>query len=735
MGLTQVTENEDNRSRRTNSHECGSTERFSKKLRADSRGQSNRSRSRSCDLSLKSKRRNLFNQSFDSKLSEFSDNGEMVVLSRPTGIREYFECPGEDCKNSLQKSLRDAPERSKQEPFLEDRGPFDNEITLKNFTFSKNKGGKSSPPEAPLEPSLSHRRDKPTRRSKMMLTVESPPNEPAQCPAPKRGKRPKFQLDLGLTEAAETMRPPPLGNRKKFNMAGSSLGGIGFSSGTGQQGVLNAPRNKKKVKFAFGSEILKHNLRNNFKLPKQKSRFQADLEIVIPEENSRDVECDSDEPTLELPCLKERRSRKSTRPGMTRLEIPNEHGGQPCPHASDKVILVDDFQDSVPNRSESRSDSEPKEPVPPDRTTSNSPRHVSGSQNSEGANGWTACPTKNLEIQFDTELINRTMGRRGLELVSGCRTNPLPTTKNANQKYKKFGFGGGRKKRHLTVSLTGEEVFVASHESKREVRIDEVSNEEGQSQSGGEGTGTGQKRSLKMKINSKNSEHTHKNFSKQSSQFINSIQSNTNLSEFAGQQLRHIAKMRELGRGGLGGAADQRQVQEPVEAVQEPQRRRGFRRLFAAALAGRPESAVAAGAAAGDQLGPEHPRAASPQLQQPDHQNQPYVAEKQDKNRFGRRGRPTAIEAGSAFRVEGGARTVAQEGVGSEPKRELFDVECGGPERVGQAAAGERRGGAEGDARQAEKERAQSAADHPRWADQTTADATTRTSAFGRTRT
>lgn len=592
-------------------------------------------------MSVKSKPRNLFNQSFDSKLSEFSDNGEMVVLSRPTGIREYFEYPDDDCKNSLQKNLRDAPQRIGQGPFLEDREPFDNEITLKNFTFSKNKGAKKSENAEPGPPK-SRRSGKPTKPSRMMISVDSPKNEERQCPPPKRKKRPKFELDLGLGEDSEQMKPPPLGSHQKFNMAGSSLGNIGFSLGTGQQGVLNAPRNNKKVKFAFGSEILKHNLRNNFKLPKQKSRFQTNLEIIIPEENSREV--DSDEPTLELPCLKERRSRKSTRTGPTEVDVPNDCVRPTRPLLSDKVILVDDFQDSVSNKSKSLSESQPNEVVIQDRTTSNSPRHVSGSQNSEGATGWNACPTKNLEIQFDTELMNRTMGRRGADLMSGCRTNPLPTTKNANQKYKKFGFGEGRKKRHLTVSLTGEEMFVPGKEKKkkRELCIDEVSNEEAQSQSGGEGIGTGKKRSLKMKINSKNSEH--KNFSKQSSQFINSIQSRNNFSELAGQQLRHFPQMRQLGRRRPGRAPNQPKIQEPLETVQKSQRRRRLRGLLTPTVPRRPQSTITVSAAIGDQLGPEHPREGHSKLQQPDHQNQSNVAQTTRENCVW--GRSSAIGAG-----------------------------------------------------------------------------------------
>jgi hypothetical protein len=552
-----VKDNEERGSRKTTSKEWESFERFSQKQKADSRvfSSRSRSRSRSYDLSLNSKRRNLFNQSFDSKLSEFSDNGEMMVLHRPTKIKEYFEDSKESKYNSLGKNLNQIQSNQKFNSNEKLFSKEEEDLPVKNFTFSKNKGGKRSLVfDNDINPK-SQTKKKSTKLRKMEIMVESPNGE-EECKFEKSlseeefeltlpnviNKKPKFELDLGLDDDEEEehikMKPPSLGGHKRFNMAGSSWGNIGFSLGTGQQKVLNAPRNNKKVKFTFGSEILKQNLRENFKLPNQKNKFQPNLEIIIPEENSKDMDYDSDEPTLELPSLRDRKSRKSTNNKRFNLGIQIDKGEMQFQEPTDKVILVDEFDDSVSKGSDEHHSPPVIERrnliIEQDHTKSNSPRHVSGMNESLKSSSdkahWNIQPTKNLEIQFDSELINKTMGNRGADLFAGCRTNPLPTTKNATQKYKGFDFGGGRKKkRHLTVSLTGEEMFVKSSNAKKNECIDEVSNEEIKSNSGEEqGRSPGKpikKRNLKMKINSKNSEYTNKNFSKQSSQVINSIQS------------------------------------------------------------------------------------------------------------------------------------------------------------------------------------------------------------------
>ena len=548
-------------------------DKFSHKKKKNSKISSrSRSRSLSFDLSLKSKNRNLFNQSFDSKLSEFSDNSETLILSKPKKIREYEQNEDDQIRlNSLKKQLQRKERISKiknEYGDLKEDNQY-NQKKIKNFTFSKNNGGKSSRQggkklflDLDLDENFENERDNQKIKKKVDLKLPSPKNfsdfsggknkseksEKSEIefelslPTTKL-KKPKFKLALDINEVNEEAektreqaycpKPPSLGKNKKFNMAGSSWGNLGFSLGTGQQKVLNAPRNNKKVSFNFGSDIVNRNLRQNFQLG-SRNKFASKLQIVIPEENSREVDYESDEPELELPSLRERQSRKSTQ-GNKKFDliIDNEDKNQ-------KVIMIDEFQDSVSDRDLSQKSRKIRKNrrninYQNDRTSSNSPRHVSGvsESNSEGAKQWNQnCSTKNLEIRFDSNLMNLTMGNKNEnDIFSGCRTNPLPTCKNANQKYKGFGFGGpSRKKRHLTVSLTGEETFINNpKKEKRTLCIDEVSNDEMQSNSGGEDSSSGgkihKKRSLKMKINSKNSEFTNKNFSKQSSQIINSIQS------------------------------------------------------------------------------------------------------------------------------------------------------------------------------------------------------------------
>lgn len=559
-------------------------DRFSQKRRRGSKFSSrSRSRSLSYDLSLKSKKRNLFNQSFDSKLSEFSDNSETMVLSRPKKIREYEQYG--DKKQKMNSLTRQLEKKRKSKGLklgneFEEREPLQQETQkkIKNFTFSENNGGKSSRQggkklflDMDLDGNFNPDSQIQKSKKKVDLKLHSPKNfsdssggkdQSEKSPksevefelslpiSMKKSKKAKFELALDIvnSEADEKKmcpKPPSLGKSKKFNMAGSSWGNLGFSLGTGQQKVLNAPRNNKKVSFNFGSDIVNRNLRQNFKLG-ARNQFASKLQIVIPEENSRDVDCDSDEPELELPSLKDRRGRKAKQ-NQKKFDLAidtSENKGQ-------KVIMIDEFQDSVSDKEKSKRNLDLN--YQNDRTSSNSPRHVSGisesqNSNSECAKQWKqkAC-TKNLEIRFDSNLMNLTMGNKNEnDIFSGCRTNPLPTCKNANQKYKGFGFGGpSRKKRHLTVSLTGEEMFEPRKEKKTQC-IDEVSNEELQSNSGSPGK-LQKKRSLKMKINSKNSEFTKKNFSKQSSQMINSIQSKTQAkimsSALSRQQLHHFAKM------------------------------------------------------------------------------------------------------------------------------------------------------------------------------------------------
>jgi hypothetical protein len=537
-------DNEERVSRKSQSREWGSIEQFSQKQKTDSRMHSSRSRSRSrsYDMNLNSRKRNLFNQSFDSKLSEFSDNGELMILHKPTKIQEYFENSGNDKYNSLSKHIDKEKERKRMGSEDQCQMASNREgQPIKNFTFSKNKGGKRSvifSEDEPKKMEIEVESPEPCRKKEMKLDhFDSEEEFNLSLPRSiKKAKKPKFELDLGLDENEEIiMKPPSLGNHKKFNMAGSSWGNIGFSLGTGQQKVLNAPRNNKKVSFTFGTEVLKQNLKENFKLSNKRNKFQPNLEIIIPEENSVDVEYESDDPTLELPSLKDRKSRKSTKNKRFNLNIEVEDS--PPQEPRDKVVLIDEFHDSVSKQSSEETKSPLRRPnliINQDKTNSNSPRHVSGineslKSSSDKAN-WQAQPIKNLEIQFDTDLINQTMGNRGADLFAGCRTNPLPTTKNATQKYKGFGFGEKKKKkRHLTVSLTGGEMFTKNDNQKKKSEcIDELSNEEVQSNSGEEKRSSGKlykKRSLKMKINSKNSDLINKNFSKQSSKVINSIQS------------------------------------------------------------------------------------------------------------------------------------------------------------------------------------------------------------------
>ena len=529
-------DNEDRASRRSLSKECGSLDQFSQRHRTDSRVYSSRSRSRSksYEMNLNSRKRNLFNQSFDSKLSEFSDNGELMILHKPTKIQEYFEERNNGKYNSLSKFIDKESGKGGTE---EDIGIGHNQINapLKNFTFSKNKGGKRSVIFSEEDPKKKNMIIESPRKNLELGHFDSEEEFDLNLPKPKKTKKPKFELDLGLDENEEThMKPPSLGSHKKFNMAGSSWGNIGFSLGTGQQKVLNAPRNKKKVSFTFGTEVLKQNLKENFKLSNKRNKFQPNLEIIIPEENSVDMDYESDDQTLELPSLKDRKSRKSTKTRKFNLNIDVEE--TPNQDPKEKIVLIDEFNDSVSKQSNEEAHSPLGRPnliIEPDNTNSNSPRHVSGineslKSSSDGAK-WNAQPTKNLEIQFDTNLINKTMDNREPDLFAKCRTNPLPTTKNAKQKYKGFGFMGSRKKRHLTVSLTGEETFGNNEIPKKNSDcIDEVSNEEIQSNSGEDTNSSSKlykKRSLKMKINTKNSDYGNKNFSKQSSKVINSIQS------------------------------------------------------------------------------------------------------------------------------------------------------------------------------------------------------------------
>lgn len=505
----------------------------------------------------------MFNQSFDSKLSEFSNNSGILVLNKPQGIDEY-DSSRKQKYNSLEKQLGagkkklDLVDLEDADEYLDhlERAGQKRDEGLKNFTFSKNQGHSS-----PEKKDAGMGRKKQAKRSKfvlenpkkIVLSLESPKNQdhtdiiakkpnkqkaekqkPFELALPGVKKPQKFTLDLNLVEEtqpqanhAEPPKPPSLGKHKKFNMAGSSFYNQNFSSGTGQQHRLNAPRNNSKKTFSFNADIVNRGLRDNFKLPRNK--FQPALEIVIPEENSRDMEQDlSEEPSLELPSLKERQEKQSCR-GKKKFDLAIEV-------PSEKVVLVDEFQDSMSGSGKegSRGRGPSGLNIGNDRTSSNSPRHVSGIQKSikidfnQPPQWRLEQPTKNLEIPLDTELINRTMGNRGgghVDLFGACRTNPLPTTKNANLKNRCFEFGGARKKRHLTVSLTGDEIFSKGRQGtrnqKKEGCIDEVSNEEILSQSSKEQ----KKRNLKMKINLKNSDQTQKNFSKQSSQIINSIQS------------------------------------------------------------------------------------------------------------------------------------------------------------------------------------------------------------------
>jgi hypothetical protein len=548
----------------------------------------------------------MFNQSFDSKLSEFSNNSEILVLSKPQGISEARKNSTNrvDEYNSLKKQLQ-RPDKKVGLGDLDDANDYLDNLEeanahdpqqIKNFTFSKNKGTMSpNKKEGNLETQKGNKNtnSKSKYQKKIILSLESPKNvnkmsrvektgnkskakpqllmesddeEPFELCLPiqkKKQKNPKFMLDLSLVEDANNEddrgttqippKPPSLGKHKKFNMAGSSFCNQNFSLGTGQQHRLNAPRNNSKKTFSFNSDLINRNLRNNFKLPNTRDKFQPALEIVIPEENSREIEGDiSEEPSLELPSLKDRQHKNSTKNKKKfnlAIEVEDNEPKVRRTRVQEKIILVDEFQDSV-SKSLSSKEKEAEEQnggrlgltIGKDRTSSNSPRHVSGIQKSIEFNlnrplQWSkGQPAKNLEIPFDSELINMTMGNKTgthNDLFSACRTNPLPTTKNANLKNRCFEFGGTRKKRHLTVSLTGDEVFSTKNEKekkkKRNLCIDEVSNDEMQSNSGEDKlvdlNSIKKKRNLKMKINTKNSDKTNKNYSKQSSQIINSIQS------------------------------------------------------------------------------------------------------------------------------------------------------------------------------------------------------------------
>lgn len=492
----------------------------------------------------------MFNQSFDSKLSEFSDNSEMMVLSRPQEICELGKREHAERMNTLGKQLQEKKRgfREESEYFEGKVQPRGDSTKMKNFTFSKNKGGKSysnSGEDGQMKISAEISKPNKNKTKKILLEIDSSKEEeneedkyieekefkfslPISNP---RRKQPKFELDLGVVQEGprETSQkepfvpqPPSLGKNLKFEMGG--FGKSNFGKGKNAQPRLNAPRNNNKKTFNFNSDIVNRNLRKNFKLVNNKRKFQPTLEIVIPEENSRDIEYEeSDSPALELPSLKERRSRKATQVKKFDLGIEVSRKEE----VPKKVVLVDDFEDCESGRGIHFKN---------DRTSSNSPRHVSrvnGAGNVKKIDWSQVQPTKNLEIPLDSHLINLTVGTKDdpMGLFSGCRTNPLPTTKNANLKNKCFEFGGVRKKRQMTVSLTGEEAF--RQEKKKPVRnlcIDEVSNDEMHSNSGNEEKMNSlkkiqKKRNLKMKINSKNSEYTNKNFSKQSSQIINSIQS------------------------------------------------------------------------------------------------------------------------------------------------------------------------------------------------------------------
>ena len=566
-------------------------------------------------MSVNSKKRNLFNQSFDSKLSEFSDN-DMILLNKKRKIDEYLgdivsEKEEEDLEkyNSLGKQLMGVFKGRKDKPTIPFKENPNKTITTfkqkRNFTFSKNSGEKFLESEKKGVPKFKMKLDllnKPRLNPKknlqlnLGLTLEEEDSnqsdhseantmksqesieeeeEVPQMRLPtkfKTKKKPRLGIEVELNEEESDMeirkapKPPTLG-RGKFKMSGSSMNGFGPGSGN-QPMLLNAPRNNKKVSFNFGSHFVNLNASKNSGANSKPAGFNmTGLDIVIPEEGSSDSDPESEEPVLELPSLKFRQNTRNqcrqVKSKMVSLNIEidqdseNENEFNPQMNVSQseesnpehyqKAIMIDDFEEDEDEEQKVKLGQQLFSPrnqmgaINPrnlERVSSNSPRACSKMGNSmdskseQNYNGQNDNSTRNYEIKFDPSMVK--MGGTREEgliagLIAGCRTNPLPTCKNATQKYKKgFGFGTRRnKKRHISMNFTEEDDFRLG--GKQDIPIEEMSNEEmvisPKHIPENFQTISKKKRNLKMKINSKNSELTPQNFSKQSSQIVNSIQS------------------------------------------------------------------------------------------------------------------------------------------------------------------------------------------------------------------
>lgn len=454
------------------------------------------SKSISADLSISSRKKNPFAQSFDSKLSEFSDNNDVFDLNKKKTIDEYTgeEIYSEKKINSIGKQLVKDFNNSKHDTLVQN---------TKNFTFSKN---------SPEENIQSNVKDLDSENINQDLNPIDQ-FEISEKFCKKKSKIKQFNLDFGFgLDSIDGTVDNEIDKKTHNNpvkIFGSSWNKP-LSSHSNMPKLLNAPKNKKKITFNFDKVFVQENRKK-----------KLDLEILIPEEeedNSNSEDQNEDEDGDE------------------------EHNSNHNQHLM--LSHLSNNKISSGNKSENNSSSHQLE-----KFSSNSPKSCSQIQNSSGdsrsmnhleidcsqnqkSSKNIDCPYQNIPSNFELN------GIPFYDSLAGAKTNPLPTCKNANKKHKGgFFLGSQRKaKRTLSINIQPEKDIkkfdlINSNELKDDSLIEEVdSNEEMNSSPNNRvfDPKRNPQRNIKMKINSKQS-----NYSKPGSQIINSIQSNNiTISEF-----------------------------------------------------------------------------------------------------------------------------------------------------------------------------------------------------------